>query len=262
MDKLLLGMIFMVFAGASLHPFHIEEENKQGKITQIDSLIPPPLLSEIQGLYDSLNLQSILKYDAFEQAMIGYKTIPAKNKDILTVIDFTLPSTEKRMYVLDIKNKKLLFHTIVSHGRNSGEKYATEFSNRHGSFQSSLGFYLTDATYQGGNGYSLRLAGLENGINDQAMARAVVIHGADYCSENMIRATGRLGRSYGCPALPRELNKPIINTIKNGSLLFIYADNAVYMASSKILKNSDIKSSKTMLAQKEDTGHSNQTALN
>jgi len=249
MDKLLL-VIFAVFAGVSFSPFHVNEkkEENQEKTKPIDSIIPPSELSETQRLYDSLKLKSILNYQAFEQAMAGYRTLPAKNKDILTVIDFTLPSTKKRMCVLDMKNKKMLFHTIVSHGRNSGEKYATKFSNKHGSFQSSLGFYLTDATYQGGNGYSLRLTGLERGINDQAMARAVVIHGADYCSEKVIRATGRLGRSYGCPALPRELNKPIINTIKNGSLLFIYADDEEYMANSRVLRDA-MKDSKTMLAQ-------------
>lgn len=258
MDKLLLMVIFAVFAGIGFQPFHVEEkDNIQGKTKQVDSIIPSPERSETQRLYDSLNLRSILNYKAFEQAMVGYGTIPAKNKDILTVIDFTLPSTKKRMYVLDMKNKKLLFHTIVSHGRNSGEKYATKFSNKHGSLQSSLGFYLTDATYQGGNGYSLRLAGLEKGINDQAMARAVVIHGADYCSEKVIRSTGRLGRSYGCPALPRTLNKPIINTIKNGSLLFIYAEDATYVANSKVLKNNFINPPKTMLAQKEEVAPSN-----
>ncbi|MGK6352551.1 murein L,D-transpeptidase catalytic domain family protein [Parapedobacter sp. DT-150] len=253
MNKLFLVMIVAVFVSLAFHPLQVKEaENKREEIKQVDSINPLPESSETQALYDSLHLQSILNYEAFEQAMIGYTTIPAKNKDILTVIDFTLPSTEKRMYVLDMENKKLLFHTIVSHGRNSGEKYATEFSNKHGSLQSSLGFYLTDATYQGGNGYSLRLEGLERGINDQAMARAVVIHGADYCSENVIRATGRLGRSYGCPALPRELNKPIINTIKNGSLLFIYAGNEAYMANSEILKNSAVKPAETLLAQQEE----------
>ncbi|SEL50555.1 murein L,D-transpeptidase catalytic domain family protein [Parapedobacter koreensis] len=262
MNKLLLVMIFAVFAGLGFRPFYAKEgDDQSGKTKQIDSIIPSPELSETQSLYDSLQLQSLLNYEAFEQAMMGYKTISVKNKDILTVIDFTLPSTEKRMYVLDMKNKKLLFHTIVAHGRNSGEKYATKFSNKHGSLQSSLGFYLTDATYQGGNGYSLRLAGLERGINDQAMARAVVIHGADYCSENVIRTTGRLGRSYGCPALPRELNKPIIDTIKNGSLLFIYAGSKAYMASSKVFKNADGKPSKTMLAQREEPAHSGQTAM-
>lgn len=196
-------------------------------------------------LYDEIGLEGKLKFEAFDKAMIGYENLNFKNKDIITVIDFTLPSTEKRMFVIDMKNKKVLFHTIVSHGRNSGEKYATAFSNRHGSYQSSLGFYTTENTYQGGNGYSLVLNGLEKGINDQAKARAVVIHGADYCSQAVIRATGRLGRSYGCPALPRELNKPIINTIKNGSMVFIYAEDPSYMASSQILK----KSHSTLLAQ-------------
>jgi|SRR5690606_3108813 hypothetical protein len=240
MKKLLLvvtTLVFAVFAGLSFHPSYISEtETKTDNIEKIDAENRAPKVSETQLIYDSLNLDSVLNYDAFEQAMIGYRSIPAKNKDILTVIDFSLPSTEKRMYVLDMKNKKLLFHTLVSHGRNSGEKFATEFSNKHGSYQSSLGFYITDATYQGGNGYSLRLEGLEPGINDQAKARAIVIHGADYCSEDVIRATGRLGRSYGCPALPRALNKPIINTIKEGSLLFIYAGDDAYTADSDVFK--------------------------
>jgi len=200
----------------------------------------------IEKLYHEIALEGKLKYEAFEMAMQGFEELPIRNKDIITVIDFTLPSTDKRMYVIDLKNKKLLFHSVVSHGRNSGEKYATVFSNRHGSFQSSLGFYTTENTYMGGNGYSLVLNGLEKDINDQAKARAVVIHGADYCSQQIINATGRLGRSYGCPALPRELAKPIINTIKNGTGLFIYADNPEYMAKSKV-----VKSSETMLAQRQ-----------
>ena len=128
-----------------------------------------------------------------------------------------------------------MYWTLLAHGRNSGENFATSFSNRSGSYQSSLGFFRTAETYNGGNGYSLRLDGLEKGINDKARPRAVVIHGADYCSEDFIRSTGRLGRSFGCPALPQELNKPIINTIKDGSLLFIYADKPEYYSLSKVL---------------------------
>lgn len=205
------------------------------------------LKSSSELLYDEIGLAGKLNFDAFDQAMIGYENLDFKNKDIITVIDFTRPSTDKRMFVIDIKNKNVLFNTIVSHGRNSGEKYATSFSNRHGSFQSSLGFYTTENTYMGGNGYSLVLNGLEKGINDQAKARAVVIHGADYCSQRVINATGRLGRSYGCPALPRELNKPIINTIKNGTMVFIYAEDQKYVANSSVLK----KSHSTLLAQKD-----------
>lgn len=198
-----------------------------------------PKIDETRLLYRKMNLELVLQYDAFEQAMQGYRTLQPRQDHILTVIDFTLPSTEKRMVVLDMKDEKVLYHTIVSHGRNSGDKYARSFSNRHGSYQSSLGFYETEGTYQGGNGYSLVLNGLEKGINDQAKARAVVIHGADYCSESFIKSTGRLGRSYGCPALPHELNKPIINTIKNGTLLYIYADNPEYMAATQIVRTTD-----------------------
>lgn len=227
------------------------------KPTIVDSLstsnsIPNNTISEKKStteiLYDEIGLEGKLAYEPFEKAMIGYENLEFKNKDVITIIDFTRPSTDKRMFVIDMKNKKILFHNIVSHGRNSGEKYATSFSNRHGSFQSSLGFYTTENSYMGGNGYSLVLNGLEKGINDQAKPRAVVIHGADYCSQSVINSTGRLGRSYGCPALPRELNKPIVNTIKNGTMLFIYAEDENYLANSKILK----KSSQTMLAQMDE----------
>lgn len=188
-------------------------------------------------VYNRIGLSEILNYDAFEQAYYGYVNLDVPNKELLTIIDFTLPSTDKRLVVVDMKKEEVLFHSIVSHGRNSGEKYATKFSNRHGSYQSSLGFYTTGGTYQGGNGYSLILNGLEKGINDQARARAIVIHGADYCHESFITTTGRLGRSQGCPALPRKLTVPIINTIKNGSLLYIYADQPEYMANTTVLKD-------------------------
>src|SRR5690606_6137466 len=125
---------------------------------------------------------------------------------------------------------------------------------RHGSYQSSLGFYLTEKTYFGANGYSLRLDGLEKGINDQARPRAVVIHGADYCSQEIINSTGRLGRSYGCPALPRDINEEVINTIKNGTLLYIYADNKEYMASSQFIKSED-----NYLAKNENSDKNNKT---
>ncbi len=193
-------------------------------------------MNEPRILYDQMELGELIRYDAFKAAYTGYKKLNKNNNPILTVIDFNLPSTEKRMYVLDLAAKEVLFVSHVAHGRNSGGNYATSFSNRHGSYQSSLGFYRTDGTYNGGNGYSLVLDGLEKGINDNARPRAVVIHGADYCNENIIRSTGRLGRSFGCPALPRELNKPIIDAIKGGSILFIYADQPEYLAHSEVLK--------------------------
>lgn len=193
------------------------------------------LVNETELIYEQMNLKELIDFNAFEAAYVGYKKLNNNKNNLLTIIDFNLPSTEKRMYVLDLSKKEVLYVTHVAHGRNSGGNYATSFSNKNGSYQSSLGFYRTAETYNGGNGYSLRLDGLEKGINDLARPRAVVIHGADYCNENFIKSTGRLGRSFGCPALPQELNKPIINTIKDGSLIFIYADKPEYYAMTKVL---------------------------
>lgn len=199
-----------------------------------------PQVSESEQLYAELSLDGVIEFNLFEKAYNGYKKLNAKNKDILTIIDFNQPSSKKRLFVLDLLNKKLLFQSYVSHGRNSGSLYAKTFSNKNGSHQSSLGFYETEGAYNGSNGYSLILNGLEKGINDQAKARAIVMHGADYCSKQVIESSGRLGRSFGCPSIPRELTMPIINTIKNGSLLFIYADNETYLAKSKILPREEL----------------------
>ncbi|MDR2914898.1 MAG: murein L,D-transpeptidase catalytic domain family protein [Tannerella sp.] len=193
----------------------------------------------IYKLYNEIGLSKIVNYDAFEQAIAGYSKIEGRKKDILTLIDFTKPSTEKRLYVVDIKNKKLLFVSHVSHGRNSGNNYATSFSNKNGSYKSSLGFYLTENTYQGKNGYSLILNGLEKNINDKARERAIVMHGAPYANPSVIKSAGRLGRSLGCPALPEAISKSIIDTIKGGSLLYIYANNIDYLAQSSILPDSE-----------------------
>lgn len=190
--------------------------------------------SECYQLYADMHLQNEITYKAFEEAYTGYKKVKQIKKDIITLIDFTKPSTENRLFVLDMKAKRVLFSTLVAHGKNSGEKYATSFSNKNNSLQSSLGFYLTENTYQGKNGYSLILNGLEKGINDHARERAIVVHGAAYSNPSVIKS-GRLGRSFGCPALPQNISRPVINTIKDGSLLFIYADNETYRQSSPIL---------------------------
>lgn len=223
------------------------------KDMEIESTIPPE--DEGQQLFEQMNLDGLIRLDAFKLAYSGYKKLNKSNNPLLTLIDFSLPSSEKRMYVLDLAKREILFVSYVAHGRNSGEKYATSFSNRDGSHQSSLGFYRTTDTYNGGNGYSLRLDGLEKGINDKALQRAIVIHGADYCSENVIRATGRLGRSFGCPALPRELTKPVIDTIKGGSLLFIYADQSEYLANSEVLKEEQNLMEKNILSARNNTNN-------
>jgi len=148
--------------------------------------------------------------------------LPKIKQKVVTLIDFSLPSTAKRLWTIDLESGECMMHTWVAHGRNSGENDACSFSNIPQSYQSSLGFYLTGETYEGKHGYSLRLHGLEAGINDNALDRAIVVHGADYVSEDFIQTHGRLGRSHGCPALPTELTQPFIDLTKEGSLLFIY----------------------------------------
>ena len=188
----------------------------------------------------SWNLEaSGLSCEAFEQGVKGYRFFIQRNKlhnnDLLTIIDYSRPSSQKRLYVLDMRSGKILFNTLVAHGHNSGFEQATEFSNDEASHKSSLGFYITMGTYTGANGYSLKLKGCEKGINDNALDRAIVFHGAEYVSESFIRDNGYLGRSYGCPAVPVAIHKKIIDKIKNGSCMFLYHPTKKYMARSKIL---------------------------
>lgn len=191
-------------------------------------------------LYEGMELDKLgLSKEAFDHALAGFQTLKEQGKvnndRILTIIDFSKPSTAERMYVLDMENMQVLFQTYVSHGVNSGKLYATKFSNVTGSYMSSLGFYVTKNTYSGEHGYSLKLDGLEKGINDNAFRRAIVIHSADYASKGFIRLQGYLGRSFGCPALPREVSRPIIDSIKDGSCVFIYAPSKNYEAKSKLI---------------------------
>jgi hypothetical protein len=193
-------------------------------------------------LYSSLDLHAEgLSEEAFSSAMKGFEKLTNEGRlvksNLITIVDFTKPSTQKRMFVLDVENVKILYKTYVAHGQRSGREFANQFSNIPESYQSSLGFYETSTTYNGKNGYSLKLKGLENGINNKAEERAVVIHGAPYVSESFINAHGYLGRSWGCPALPEHLNKPIIDKIKNGTCLFIYSKNNAYLNNSKLLNS-------------------------
>lgn len=140
----------------------------------------------------------------------------------LAVIDYSLPSTEQRLWVFDLKQRKLLFHELVAHGRNSGENMAVKFSNQNESFATSLGLYRTQSSYVGQNGYSLRMEGLEPGFNDNAFDRAIVIHGAPYVSPVLARVNGRIGRSLGCPAVRPAIAHKLIDSMKDGQLLFSY----------------------------------------
>jgi hypothetical protein len=159
--------------------------------------------------------------------------------DLLTVIDYTLPSTEPRLWVLDLAKGEVLYHELVAHGQGSGEKYATRFSNQMDSHQTSLGLFLTSGTYEGGNGYSLKLRGLDEGVNDRAEARHIVIHGAWYVSADHAKRQGRLGRSHGCPALSQASARTVIDTIKGGSFVFSYSgkDEGWYQKASSSLNS-------------------------
>lgn len=178
------------------------------------------------SLYTSIGLSATgLDSGIFKKALTGYfnlkKSGLTTQSPVLTIIDFTLSSKIKRLWIVDLEAKQLLYNTLVAHGQGSGDDMATRFSNTINSHQSSLGFYVTSTTYQGNHGYSMRLEGVDKGFNCRAKARAIVIHGADYVSQDFVNKHGRLGRSYGCPALPVELNKDIINTIKGNTCLFI-----------------------------------------
>ena len=192
--------------------------------------------------YTLWNLQSVgLSKEAFNYAIKGYNYLTRKNllnkKEIITIIDFSKPSFEKRLYILNIVTGQVLFNTLVAHGHNSGDEYANKFSNSNKSHESSLGFYVTLGTYMGDNGYSLKLKGCEKGFNDNAYKRKIVLHGSDYVSEDFIQSNGYLGRSFGCPAVPLGLHKEIIDCIKDGSCLFLYHPTKKYLIRSKILNS-------------------------
>jgi hypothetical protein len=188
----------------------------------------------VKNLYEECSLTDKLDYNIFKQALDGYNSIDLTNKNLLSIIDYSKPSYEKRFFIIDIENHKLLYHTLVAHGKKSGYVNATKFSNKYGSHKSSLGFFRTGNSYFGLRGYSLQLEGLEKGINDNARQRGIIIHGANYVDERIANGNGVIGRSWGCPAVSKKLSKEIINLLKGGSLLFIYADDEVYRENSVI----------------------------
>jgi hypothetical protein len=180
-------------------------------------------------------LDSTVLQLALDAAACARETGAVANDRLLTVIDYSKPSTEPRLWVLDLEQERVLFEELVAHGRGSGDNFATRFSNEDGSHQTSLGLFRTADTYVGGNGYSLRLDGLEPGVNDRARERAIVMHGAPYVSEASLRAVGRLGRSHGCPALRQAVARTVIDTIKQGSLVFAYYPDQQWIDGSRFL---------------------------
>jgi len=179
-----------------------------------------------------------LSYEVFDKAYRGYLNLNNsgklnKDRNIISICDFDLSSTEKRLWIIDLDQKKVLYNTYVAHGQGSGDEFATAFSNNTNTHQTSLGFYVTGDTYQGEHGTSLHLNGMDEGFNDAAYDRGIVVHGADYVSEKFINGQDhRLGRSWGCPAVPANLSLPIINTIKDGTCLFIYHTDTRYLHTS------------------------------
>jgi hypothetical protein len=202
------------------------------------------LESYARSIYQSLNFTDYqLDYTIFKKGITGYLNMKDEerisDKEVLTIVDFSVSSSERRMWVIDLKEKKIAFNTLVAHGKGTGNEFARNFSNIPGSHQSSIGFFVTGEMYNGDNGLSLKLHGLEKGVNDNARRRSVVIHGADYATEKFMKANGGvLGRSFGCPAVPMGIHKPIINNIADKTCLFIYFPESRYLSNSKWLQES------------------------
>ena len=183
--------------------------------------------AKVESIYNTLILGGSAKPElrSFTKALEGYYQLQSKGlvkNNVLTIVDFSLSANKKRMWVIDMTTNTVLLHSLVAHGRNTGDVFANSFSNAAESYKSSLGFYLTGEVYTGKHGMSLKLDGLEKGVNDNARNRAVVVHGADYVSDSFIKDHNRIGRSLGCPAVPVAMTKQLISLIKNKSCLFIY----------------------------------------
>ncbi|MFW6257478.1 MAG: murein L,D-transpeptidase catalytic domain family protein [Prolixibacteraceae bacterium] len=209
-------------------------------------------LSEAESVYQDLKINpavSVPSWEAFSTAVKGFYNLKSSGKvkkNILSVVDFSLPSTEKRFWIIDLDTKEVLINDYVAHGRNSGNNVANKFSNIPSSYSSSLGFYITAEKYHGKHGLSLRMDGMDKGYNDNARARAIVIHGADYVSPYFIKTYGRLGRSLGCPSVSMDIHEDVINTIYGGSVLFIYSADNDFAVKSSVLNSPDKKMAMTL----------------
>lgn len=216
--SVLIIILLLIISGVYLYGVNFHDQITDSEIITGDST----WIEWEERFADSVEIP----IPAMNMAINGYHALKSRNllinDSLLTIIDFSSPSTDQRFYVLDLKNQKLVKHTLVAHGMQSGLNIADTFSNNRHSNKSSLGLYVTKETYEGKHGYSLRLDGMNEGLNDNARKRAIVIHGADYVSEEFIDKHGRIGRSFGCPALPMDEVAEIIDLIKGGSCLFIY----------------------------------------
>lgn len=236
------GLLFVAFHSIGLlqNSFSPELQGRISSDINTQKLTRLNFEDSVQQLYTVIGLSTYdVSYEVFRYGMIGFYSLKQEgklgDKNLLTIIDFTKPSTLKRFYTIDLDHLEVKYHTYVSHGRNTGENLAQRFSNEVYSNQSSLGFYVTAETYIGSKGYSLKLDGTEKGYNDNMRERAVVMHEAEYVSERWIKTYARLGRSQGCPALPKEISKDVINVIKDRTPIFAYFNDETYLCSSAYL---------------------------
>lgn len=251
MKKILLSLVTVTFFATSFYTFDPKEEAKP-EIQNIKTSLPALKKSNSSegnstAIYNSISFENnnTLNPEVFEKAFLGFTNLKIAGKlpetsNLISIVDFSLSSTQKRLWVIDLEKKVVVFNSLVAHGKNTGEEFAQKFSNTESSYQSSLGFYITESTYNGSNGYSLKLLGMDPGYNDAALQRAIVMHGADYVSEDFIKSQKRIGRSWGCPAVPRALAEPIIDTIKGQNCLFIYYPDQQYLSESAWLKSEEL----------------------
>lgn len=196
----------------------------------------------ISSIYNKIDFSLFekLKPEVFEKAYLGYLNLKAAHKlnvgkEVISICDYSLSANTKRLWVIDLKNLKVLYNTLVAHGQGTGEEFATEFSNKENSHQSSIGFFVTGNTYLGEHGLSLYLYGLDEGFNCAAFKRSIVLHGAAYVCESFIKAHQRLGRSWGCPAVSQSLAPELISLLKEGTCLFAYYPSSQYLSTSNWL---------------------------
>ncbi|MFV8226791.1 murein L,D-transpeptidase catalytic domain family protein [Christiangramia aquimixticola] len=233
----------LIFSFAFTNAAEIKKiENPTIKINKTESDNKITTEEKIDLLYKTFSSRNktMPAISVFEKAMNGYMKLESEGKvanPLLTVIDFNLSSTQKRMWILNMDTQEVLFNSVVAHGKNTGLEFAKKFSNKVNSHQSSLGFYVTGETYYGKNGLSLFIDGMEKGINSNARKRYVVIHGADYAEPEFVKRYGRLGRSYGCPAVPNRIAKELINTIKGKSVVYIHKSDNEYLQQSEFLNS-------------------------
>lgn len=240
MQKIRVGLLMMVMCASSFFVKIVKGE-ETSKVTSSRVSV----LQKADNIYNKINFgkSEPLSREVFYKAYTGYLNLKDAGKldqdhPIISICDFSLSSNVKRLWVIDLKDSRVLIHSLVAHGQGTGEEFAMKFSNTENSHQSSLGFYVTEDTYIGDNGYSLKLNGMDVGYNDAAYDRAIVMHGADYVCDSYIKSNKRLGRSWGCPAVPAATAKNIINTIKNKTCLYIYYPNKSYLAKSVWLNKS------------------------